>query len=186
VPAAPALIGTHPVLLEALTGSVASIITGGAFASAGRATLALAVLAAIPGIMMFDPLFWWAGRRWGGAALSHVAGRGPRSAVAVARAERWTRRFGWRAVLAAYFLPVPSVLIFAAAGWSGMRLRTFLLLDLLGALPWIALLVGAGYAAGDSAIGVAEALSRYAILAGAGAVLAIVAVAVLRRRTPAI
>jgi membrane protein DedA with SNARE-associated domain len=65
-----------------------------------------------------------------------------------------------------------------------MRLRTFLLLDLLGALPWIALLVGAGYAAGDSAIGVAEALSRYALLAGLAAVLAIVVAGVLRRRAP--
>jgi membrane-associated protein len=181
-PLVPALLATHPVLLEALTGSLAAIVTGGAFASVGRASLALAVLAAIPGLMLFDPFFWWAGRRWGGPALRLVAGRGPRAARAVERAERWTRRWGWRAVLGAYFLPVPSVLIFAAAGWSRMRLATFLLLDLLGALPWIGLLIGAGYAGGTSAVDVAEAISHYALAAGLAILVAVLCAQALRLR----
>jgi membrane-associated protein len=184
-PFVPALLGTHPVLLEALSGSTAAIVTGGAFASVGRASLVLAVLAAIPGIMLFDPFFWWAGRLWGERALHLVAGRSPWAGRAMARTERWTRRFGWRAVLGAYFLPVPSVLIFAAAGWTGMRLRTFLLLDLLGALPWIALLVAGGYAGGTSAVHVAETISHYALIAGGAMLAAVLAVQILRFRRAA-
>jgi membrane protein DedA with SNARE-associated domain len=184
-PFVPALLGTHPVLLEAVSGSMAAIVTGGAFASVGRASLVLVVLAAIPGIMLFDPFFWWAGRRWGERALRVVAGGSPRAARVVARTERWVRRFGWRAVLAAYFLPVPSALIFAAAGWTGMRLRTLLVLDLLGALPWIALLVAGGYAGGTSAVHVAETISHDALLLGAAALLAVVAVQLVRGRRAA-
>lgn len=181
-PLVPALLATHPVLLEALTGSIAAIVTGGAFASVGRAPLALVVLAAIPGIMLFDPFFWWAGRRWGEPALRLIAGRGPRAARALERTERWTRRYGRRAVLGAYFLPVPSALIFAAAGWTRMRLATFLLLDLLGALPWIALLVGAGYAGGTSAVDVAQAISHYALAAGLAILVAVLAAQAMRVR----
>src|SRR5207247_11058757 len=35
------------------------------FAKEGDGTLAVAVLAAIPGLMKFDALYWWAGRLWG-------------------------------------------------------------------------------------------------------------------------
>ena len=38
-----------------------------------------------------------------------------------------------------------------------MRLRTFLMLDLIGSLLWIALCVGLGYAIGQSAVDVAKA-----------------------------
>ena len=44
-----------------------------------------------------------------------------------------------------------------------MRLRTFLLLDLIGSLLWIAFCVGLGYAIGQSAVDVAKAISRYAL-----------------------
>ena len=44
-----------------------------------------------------------------------------------------------------------------------MRLRTFLLLDLIGSLLWIALCVGLGYAIGQSAVDVAKGVSRYAL-----------------------
>ena len=44
-----------------------------------------------------------------------------------------------------------------------MRLRTFLLLDLIGSLLWIALCVGLGYAIGQRAVDVAKGVSRYAL-----------------------
>jgi membrane-associated protein len=163
LPAIPSLLGSHPVLLESLTGSTAAIVTAGAFARVGRASLVLAILAAVPGTMMFDPLYWWAGRRFGRGAIRLVAGRSPRATRSIHRAERCTRRFGGLAVALGYFLPVPNGLVYAAAGWTGMRLRTFLALDLLGALLWIGLLVGLGYALGASAVHVAQAVSRYAL-----------------------
>jgi len=56
------LVGTHPVLLEVLNGSTEAIVAAAAFARVGHGTLAVVLLAAIPGLMKFDLLYWWAGR----------------------------------------------------------------------------------------------------------------------------
>jgi membrane protein DedA with SNARE-associated domain len=77
--------------------------------------------------------------------------------------ERLAGRFGWLAVVLAYFLPVPNALVHAVVGWTGMRLVTFLLLDVVAALAWMGLLVGLGYSLGQHAVDVAEAISRYAL-----------------------
>ncbi len=163
MPLTPALVGSHPLLLELLKGSMSGMITMGAQSRIGDASLTVAVLAAIPGLMLFDWLYWWAGKRWGKRAIDMFVGDHPKAAARTARLERLTHRFGWLAIVIAYFQPVPNVLIYAAAGWTGMRLRTFLLLDLIGSLLWVALCVGLGYAIGQSAVDVAKAVSRYAL-----------------------
>src|SRR5262245_45308530 len=48
----------HPVMAELLNGSTESNISAAAFARAGEGTLAVVLLAAIPGPMKFDPLYW--------------------------------------------------------------------------------------------------------------------------------
>src|SRR5258708_2714768 len=58
------LVGTHPVVAELLNGGTESIISAAAFARAGNGTPAVVVLAAIPGLMKSDALYWWAGRLW--------------------------------------------------------------------------------------------------------------------------
>ena len=163
MPLTPTLVGSHPVVLELLKGSMTAMITMGAMARIGDASLAVAVLAAIPGLMMFDWIYWWAGRRWGKRAIDVFLGNHPKAAARTAKLERVISRFGWLAIVIAYFQPVPNVLIYAAAGWTRMRLRTFLLLDLIGSLLWIALCVGLGYAIGQRAVDVAKGVSRYAL-----------------------
>jgi membrane-associated protein len=163
MPLTPALVGSHPVVLELLKGSLSAMITMGAMSRVGEASLAVAVLAAIPGLMLFDWLYWWAGRRWGKRAIDMFVGDHPKAAARTAKLERIIHRFGWLAIVIAYFQPVPNVLIYAAAGWTRMRLRTFLLLDLIGSLLWIALCVGLGYAIGQRAVDVAKGVSRYAL-----------------------
>ena len=175
LPAVPSLVGTHPVLLELFRGSMTSMITMGALARVGDASLLVAVLAAIPGSMMFDWLYWWAGRRWGRAALGMFVGNHPKAARRMAWAERVSRRWGWFAVATAYVSPIPSVLVYAAVGWTGMRLTVFLLWDLVGALIWIGLMVGLGYAIGQDAVDVAHAISHYALLLTIALVVAIIA-----------
>ncbi len=56
------LVGTHPVLLEVLNGNTAAIISAAAFAKVGHGSLVIVLLAAIPGLMKFDVLYWWAWR----------------------------------------------------------------------------------------------------------------------------
>ena len=142
LPAVPALIGRDPVLLEALRGSTAAMVAGGAFARIGQASLLLALLAPFPTMLMGDPFVWWAGRLWGPDIAKYLGARGPRGQQRTQRAIGLLERYGSWAVLLAYFIPVPSALIYAAAGWTGMRLRRFLLLDLAGTAMWVALIVG--------------------------------------------
>ena len=79
----------------------------------------------------------------------------------MARAERAGRRFTWPAVVVSYFLPIPRAIIFVIAGWAGMRLVTFLTLDLLGAVLWAGLLAGLGFSLGHHAVIAAQTISRY-------------------------
>jgi membrane protein DedA with SNARE-associated domain len=186
LPAVPSLVGTHPVLLELFRGSMTSMVTMGALARVGQASLLVAILAAIPGSMMFDWLYWWAGKRWGRRALAMFVGQHPKAARRMAWAERVSRRWGWLAVALAYVMPIPSVLIYAAVGWTGMRLAVFLLWDLVGALLWILLVVGLGYAIGQRAVDVAHAVSHYALALTLLLVVAIVVRQVwVARRRPA-
>jgi membrane protein DedA with SNARE-associated domain len=163
LPATPALVADHPVWLEILKGSIAGMITMGAKARVGEASLFVAVVAAIPGLMMFNWIFWWAGRRWGKRALDFFLGNHPKAEVRAARLERLVHRFGWIAVVIAWFQPLPNALIYAAAGWTQMRLWVFVVLDLIGSLLWIAFCVGLGYAIGQRAVDIAEAVGRYAL-----------------------
>lgn len=180
IPAVPSLLGRDPVLLEALRGSIAAMVAGGAFARIGQASLVLALLAPLPTLMMMDPFVWWAGRLWGPDVARYLGGQGPRGRRRMERAVRILERYGSWAVLFAYILPVPSALIYAAAGWTGMRLRRFLLLDFAGTLLWIALIVGLGYAIGRSAVHVAHEITRYSLLLTVALVVVVVVVAVLR------
>jgi membrane protein DedA with SNARE-associated domain len=154
------LVGTHPVVAELLNGGAESIISAAAFARTGHGTLAVAVLAAIPGLMKFDVLYWWAGRLWGERFIMIMPGsqRLNRHAPRIRQAGR---KFTWPAVVISSFLPIPRAIIFVIAGWAGMRLITFLLLDLVSALLWAGLLSGLGYTLGHHAVVAARTVSHY-------------------------
>jgi membrane protein DedA with SNARE-associated domain len=175
LPLTPTWVDDHPVRLEILKGSIAGMITMGAKARIGEASLFVAVIAAIPGLMLFNWLYWWAGRRWGKRALDFFLGNHPKAAQRTARLERLVHRFGWIAVVIAWFQPIPNALIYAAAGWTRMRLATFLVLDLIGSLLWIGFCVGLGYAIGQRAVDIAEAVGRYALYITIGLIVVIFA-----------
>ena len=174
MPLTPSLVGEHPVVLELLKGSMSAMITMGAMARIGDASLVVAVLAAIPGLMWFDWLYWWAGRRWGKRAIGFFVGNHPKAAKRTAQIEKWAHRYSAPLIVIVYFQPIPNPLVYAAAGWTGMKLRTFLLLDLIGSLLWIALCVGLGYAIGQSAVDVAKGVSRYALYVTLGLIVLII------------
>lgn len=156
------LVGTHPVLLVLLNGSTEGIVSGAAFARVGHGSLAVVLLAAAFGLMKFDLLYWWAGRMWGERIILLLSGRrkyGPRF---IARVHRWGRRFTWPAVVIAPFLPFTPIL-YAVAGWAGMSVWTFLVLDLAGTLLWAGMLTGLGYALGHHAVVVAQTISHYGL-----------------------
>ena len=178
------LIGTHPVVAELMNGSIESIISAAAFARVGNGTLAVVLLAAIPGLMKFDILYWWAGRLWGERFIKALLGS-QRADKHMTRAQRAGRKFTWPAVLVSSFLPIPSAIIFVLAGWSGMRLVTFLVLDLIGVLLWAGLLAGLGYTLGHPAVVAAKTVSHYSLWITIGIVVLSVLLAVRSQRRAA-
>ena len=157
------LVGTHPVLLELLNGSTEAIIAAAAFARVGHGSLVVVLLAAIPGLMKFDPLYWWAGRLWGERIIALLSGRRNRGAKYMGRVQRWGRKFTWPAVVISQFLPIPNAIIYVIAGWAGMRLLTFIILDIIGSLLWAGMLAGLGYELGHHAVVVAQTVSHYGL-----------------------
>jgi membrane protein DedA with SNARE-associated domain len=156
------LLGTHPVVAELLNGSTESIISAAAFARTGDGTLAVVMLAAIPGLMKFDLLYWWAGRLWGERFIMALPGS-QRVAKHMGRVQRAGRKATWPAVIVSSFLPIPRAIIFVVAGWAGMRLVTFLVLDLIGVLLWAGMLAGLGYTLGHPAVVAAKTVSHYSL-----------------------
>jgi membrane-associated protein len=184
LPLVPSLLGTNPVLLELLRGSTTAMVTAGAFARVDEAPLVLAILAPFPIMLLFDPLYWWAGKLWGRPVIDLFAGNRPRAKRWVDKVERNADRIGPPAVILAYVLPIPSALIYAAVGWTGMRLRFFILFDLIGTALWVALNVGLGYIIGQSAVDVAKAISRYALILTVVLVVVVIVVQIRRSTRP--
>ncbi|PZS10108.1 MAG: hypothetical protein DLM64_09230 [Solirubrobacterales bacterium] len=167
LPFAPSQLATHTILWEALRGSTASIVTGGALVQAGRASGLSVVLASLVGTIAFDWLYWWGGARWGQWWINLLVKGKPRTARVMGRIQGQMAG-GWATpiVLISHIPPVPGVLVFVAAGWSGMSLRRFLVLDVIAGLLRIGLLGALGYAIGHPAIQVAKQISHYGLVLG--------------------
>jgi membrane-associated protein len=177
----PELLAHHVLILEAATGGIASIVTGGALASVGRDPLFLVVLAPMSSVLLYDVFYWWAGRLWGPVVIGRFVAQTPRWARWTARAEDLVRRRGIWALIASYLLPIPTVLVQVFCGVSGMPLWLYLIGDAIGLLLWIGLLVGVGWAIGTPAIHVVKAINHYSLWITVAIVVLIVASAVLKQ-----
>ena len=169
------LVGTHPVLLEVLNGSTEAIVSGAAFARVGHGSLAVVLLAGVFGVLKFDLIYWWGGRLWGERIILLLSGRRKHGPRFIARVHRWGRKFTWPAMLIAPFLPLPTAIVYAVAGWAGMGVVTFLVLDLISELLWVGMLAGLGYSLGHHAVVVAQAISRYGLWISIGVVILVAA-----------
>jgi membrane-associated protein len=178
----PSLLAHHGVLLEAVAGTNAAIVSGGALARVGRDSLMLVIAAPICTIALYDVFYWWAGARWGNRLAAFYSQNNPRMARWIDRAERLVRRGGVWTLAVGYYLPIPNNIIFLSCGTSGMPLWTFLLGDLIGLMLWEALLVGLGWAIGHPAVHVVDAIGRYSLRITIGLVVILIAVAVIRGR----
>lgn len=163
LPLRPVLLGANPYLLAALGGSRTSAVTIGALAATGLGWWPLGLMLGTFGAVKFDPVFWWAGKLWGRGMLELVAGRSPRAARNAERAERLTKKYGVVAVLLGYVIPLPSAVIYATLGATGMRLRTFVLIDVIGAGSTRAIYIYLGYRIGQPAVDVVEVIAKYSL-----------------------
>ncbi|MFD6951869.1 membrane-associated protein [Nocardiopsis sp. TSRI0078] len=169
-PFKPFLIAHHPVLLEFVTGSTSAIGAAAAFSRIGEIPLWLVVVAGVFGKVKFDWLFWWVGRRWGRGIVNLLAPgeRAQRFADRAQDMNPWIIRF---ALLLNYVPGVPSALVHVVAGWTGMRLGTFLALDVAGALLFTATVASVGYAAGQTGVDVVLMVDKYALWVSIGIIL---------------
>jgi membrane protein DedA with SNARE-associated domain len=176
IPLTPELIASHPVLLEMLSGGNSAIVAAGSFSAVqGKLQLAVVIAAALPGMLRFDWVIWWAGRLWGPKVVERLGSHQPRTTAMIARAERRGTRFARPAVLLSALLPVTGAPVYAAAGWVGLPLATFVVLDAIGCAAWAAVLATCGYLLGARGVAVAGLVARYAL--ASIAVLAVAAAA---------
>ncbi len=165
LPLRPALLAANPLALAALTGSRTAVVALGALAAVGRTDwwwvgLVLATIS----VVKFDPLVWWAGRLWGRGVLDLVAGRSPRAARNVDRAERLALRWRAPAIALTYVVPVlPTGVVYATAGASGMTLRAFLAVDVAAAFATRCLYLYLGYRIGQPAVDVLDAIADWSL-----------------------
>jgi membrane protein DedA with SNARE-associated domain len=161
-PIKPFLIAHHPVLLEFVTGSNAAIGAAAAFARIGEIPLWLVVVAGVVGKVKIDWLFWWVGRRWGRGFVNLIA-PGDRAQRFADRAQDMNPWIMPVALILSYLPGIPTVFVLVIAGWTGMRLVPFLLLDALGALVLTASVASVGYAAGQTGVDIVLLVDRYAL-----------------------
>lgn len=166
IPMTPLLIATHPVTLEMLAGSNASVVAAGAFSDVrGTPHPALLVVAALPAMMRSDWIMWWAGRRWGHRVIDKLdRRRGGRLGSRLRNGRgKW---FAAPLVALGAFMPGGTQSpLYAMAGWLGLPLYAFLLADVIGTAAWVALLTMSGYLLGPNGVSLAHLVAHYALLA---------------------
>jgi membrane protein DedA with SNARE-associated domain len=179
-PLKPFLIASNPVALAFLTGDKTAIGAAAAFARIGEVPLWLVVVAGAVGMVKFDWITWWTGRQWGAGIITMFATgeRVRRLAGRAGELNPWTVRV---AIVLAGLPGIPSAVVFAVAGWTGVRLSTFLLLDLAGAVVTTGVVAGIGYALGQQAVDAVLLVDSYAAAVSIAMVLMTVTIPLVRR-----
>lgn len=203
MPLRPVIFAASPYVLAGITGSRTAVVTIGALSAVQDTNWPLGLVLATIAIMKFDWLYFWAGRLWGRGLLEVFANphteetgnalfdrqaraKARRAARRVERGEKLAQKFGPLAIFATYLIPLPSAVIFAALGATGMRWRTFLIVNGASSFLTRAGFMYLGHQLGEPAVKVVRIIADYswyfslAILGGM--VLAWVVRSTLRRR----
>ena len=150
-----------------------TLIAVAVLASQGHYPIVVVIAVAAAAAIIGDNLgFWLIGRRGGRALLANSDLVERRTRRARTRAEALIARYGGRAVFLGRFVALLRETIAWVAGLAGMPWPRFLFWNALGGIVWA---TGVGLLAYFGGKGVADAVSRYGLYAGA----AIVVVATL-------
>jgi membrane protein DedA with SNARE-associated domain len=148
------------------------LIGAGALAKSGKMALPQIVVLSVLASMLGHGVWFWAGRKRGGAVLRLVCRISIEPDSCVRRTEDLFGRHGARALIAAPWVPGLAIVAPPLAGMSGMSWRRFLALDAVGALLWSSVFAVLGYVFGPQlTLAVAVALQYGAWFALAAGIL---------------
>lgn len=126
-----------------------ALILAGVLAQRGELRLSIVLVVAVVGAVLGDSIGYELGRHLGPRLRASRLGR-RLGDERWERAHEYVRTRGGRSVFLARFVGLLRALVPAVAGSSGMRYRTFLLWNVLGALVAAPAVIVAGYVAGES------------------------------------
>ena len=145
------------------------LLGAGALAKSGSMALPQVIALSVLASMLGHSVWFWAGRKRGGAVLRLICRISIEPDSCVRRTEDLFARQGGRALVAAPWVPGLAVVAPPLAGMSGMSWKRFLALDALGALLWASLYAIIGFMFGAQILlgfNVALRLGGWFLLAG--------------------
>jgi membrane-associated protein len=148
------------------------LTVAGYLAWQGQLRLPLVVVLAVISAVAGDNLGYWLGRRYGRRVLSRLMAAAP---ARVERAQRFLLRHGALAVFGARFVTGLRFMAGPLAGSTGLEPSRFFVANLLGAVVYVPVVVGAGYALG---YGLGDRIEQFRRVMGRGEHLALIALAI--------
>ncbi|HUY80262.1 MAG TPA: VTT domain-containing protein [Acidobacteriaceae bacterium] len=127
------------VLVEQLGVPIPSaplLLTAGALTATHKMNLPLAMLAILAGSLIGDSLWYWLGKRYGGAVVKLLCRLSMESNTCVRKTEDYFGKHGVKALVVAKFLPGLSTVAPPIAGQTGMPYRLFAVYDAIGIMLW--------------------------------------------------
>jgi membrane protein DedA with SNARE-associated domain len=157
------------------------LVAAGVLAAADRVNLIGTLAAGIAGTVAGDHL-WYFGGRWSGGRLASLYRRlARRSTRSPADPAAYVRRYGAFTIVLGRFLAVVRVLAWPVASAHGVGYGRFVAWELAAATLWVGAFVLVGFLAGRPALAIVERWGG-SVLAIAGGLAALLAIAVLVRR----
>ena len=116
--------------------SVPLLLTAGTLTATHRMSLALVLVAIILGSLISDSLWYWMGKKYGGAVVKLLCRLSMESNTCVRRTEGYFTKHGASALIVAKFLPGFGSVAAPIAGQTGMAYRLFAAYDTAGIMLW--------------------------------------------------
>jgi membrane protein DedA with SNARE-associated domain/rhodanese-related sulfurtransferase len=156
------------------------LVAAGALATRGGHPLVGLIAAGVGGCLTADLAWYWCGKSYGGRVLGWLCRMSISPDRCVRQTETMFLKIGKSSLLFAKFFPGLSTMSVAMAGVSGMRAFAFLLLDATGALLFVSVALGLGFAFQDKIADILETLADTGKV-GALGVLALLSLYLLAR-----
>jgi membrane-associated protein len=159
-----------------------ALITAGALASQGHGSIVAIIGVAIAAAVLGALLGYAVGLRWGRELLGRWAWFERVTKKGVERSQEFFDRHGSKAVFLGRFVPVVRATLGWMAGIGAMRLRSFLLWNIAGAVAWGLLIGLLAYYLGQAVVDAIERDLGIGIAIIAAIALVLVGIHVWRRR----